>query len=200
MKPFICGCGGVAGSGKNLFVDLSKQHLAARGYRVASLAFATELRFEVYETLMQKHGISSFTQDPKQKAIIRPELIAHGKKRRAEQTDYWASKVMEKIDRLTGQYDIVLIEDVRFASSEIDEVATIHKRGGLVVYVERVMPDGSILPPNNPEEEKHDPALRMASDYMVSWPTLDKEVKENLDILNQFVDDVWSKVITLNQL
>lgn len=200
MKLFVVGIAGVAGAGKNFFVDLSKQYLAAKGYRVTSLAFATELRFEVYETLMKKHGISSFTQDPKQKSIIRPELIAHGKQRRAERTDYWASKVMEKIDRLEGQYDIVLIEDVRFASSESDEVAAIHKRGGLVVYVERLLPDDSVLPPNNPEEEKHDPALRMASDYMVSWPTLDKEKKENLDILNQFVEDVWNKVIILNGL
>lgn len=190
-KLAVYGVGGVARAGKNLFVSLLKETLAQRGLRAASLAFATELKLEVDPMLRERYGISAFTQDTAEKAVIRHELVAHGKRRRDESGGrYWVDRVADKLPMLAGYYDAVIIEDVRYATSATDEVAWIKSLGGKLIYVGRRDAHNELVPAANDEERANDPAVRAASDSEVYWPTIELN-SQGINHLRGYVHSAW---------
>lgn len=198
----VVGISGVARSGKNLFVTLSKEHLASNGYRAASFAFATLLKQEIDAELRARYGISAFTQDTKEKDVIRPALVELGQRRRAESKGrYWIDQLIPLVERAWGYYDVVMIEDVRYASHGTDESGWVKSLGGKVLHIQRVLENGEIVGPANREEEVNDPMVRAVADLPLMWPTLPlenaTEGKKSLDNLRTIVHDAWENLRTV---
>ena len=84
MKFSLIGLAGYARSGKNSFADFI-------GDNSKSISFAYALRKELDNFLIEKLGISAFTEDPKEKEIVRPLLVCWGTEimRNQIDQDHW---------------------------------------------------------------------------------------------------------------
>jgi hypothetical protein len=179
----LIGLAGKARVGKGTFVTILSD-LVRDNSHVREFAYATELKRELDPFLIAKYGISAFTTDNEQKKIIRPHLVERGAGARKEDPFHWIRIVAPQVELALAHGEIVVISDNRYAN----ECDWVHSRGGKVVYIERILPDGSLQPAANEEEAKNDPEARAASDIILSWPTLP------LDRLRPYVQDVWSQL------
>ncbi len=192
MTPTLLGLASVARGGKDTFASLLVAHLTSIGQPVATHAFADVLKRELESTIWAKYGISVWTQDSKEKAIIRPELVALGKQRREESNGtHWIKQIdpVVRAGLTAGVHQIV--KDTRYATHAADEAGWIHSLGGKVIYIERLLPDGKPVPPANEEEAVNDPLVRAAADFVVQWPTFGQDY---LDMMRPFVLNAWSEV------
>lgn len=157
---------GAARCGKDTFYSIAKEYLVNLGYQPYRLSFADILKQDVNEFLYEKTGINAFTEDPKEKELIRDFLVAYGTKlmRRIDE-NYWISKVEEKVRQLPpwGGVPIPLpiFTDVRY----LNELKWIRETlSGTIVHITRTG-----TPPANEEERKNDPILHTHSDLHLVW-------------------------------
>lgn len=168
-KPTLLGIAGVGAAGKDTFYTLLRDHLSDR--TVVRMAYADALKTEL-DPMFRAFGATAFETDPHLKTLIRPILVAYGCAMRVLTNGaYWVDKLEPSVRRVLGRGETVVITDNRFPN----EIGFIHGLGGKVLYLERVGPDGKVVPPANDEEAKHDPYLRANADLTVSWPTTDRE-------------------------
>ena len=108
----IIGLCGLARSGKDSFFRFSEDFNLNDKSNVR-LAFADELKKETDFFLRSNFGISSFSDDPEEKKIIRPILVAYGMQKRVVSNGlYWVNKIEEEIKKSKGIYNY-FITDVR---------------------------------------------------------------------------------------
>ena len=163
----IIGLCGFARSGKNSFADfiveLGNESSPPLSFKNVSFAYA--LRKELEGFVEQKLGISTFTEDPREKEIIRPLLVCWGTAivRNKIDKDYWVKKIKNtvKMNRKTGITSI--ITDVRFTN----EVKWIKEEGGVSIFLER---EG--VGPTNPDEVNFTEPLRSNCDLVFKWKNL----------------------------
>lgn len=130
----LIGLGFTARVGKSYAASLIKAAYPDR--TVVVLAFADAVK-EGLHPVLAGSGIDPFTEDPEQKKILRPLLVAHGEFWRAVDKDHWLDLVMEKVDQVRdlwwpdGRRPIVIIPDVRYQN----EAQAILDRRGCVVHV-----------------------------------------------------------------
>ena len=74
----LIGVGGYARAGKDMFVKIASKILSDNGYKTKKFAFADELKHDLDPWLCEKYGISAWTTNDAEKALIRPILVAHG--------------------------------------------------------------------------------------------------------------------------
>lgn len=185
IPPTVYGISGVARAGKDTFARLFAQCHDNHGYYCRNIAFADALKREIDPTLQSMYGISAWTQSTAEKVIIRPHLVELGRRRREESDGtHWIKAIDPQVKYWLGDGDNVTVTDCRYAN----EAAWIHSLGGKVIYVERTLPDGTVVGPANVEEALNDPQVRDAADIFVKWDTLP------LDRLTQVVHDVWSQL------
>jgi hypothetical protein len=143
-KHKIISISGNARSGKdtlgNNFIDI----LRDSGIKAVKVSFADELKKSVDQFLIEKTGISAFTEDDDEKKIIRPFLVCWGTDViRKIDNNTWINKLEENLD-----LDAVnIITDLRF-SNELDWVK---RNDGLSVLIERE----GIEPANKYEEDNN---------------------------------------------
>ena len=78
----IMGLCGLACSGKDTFFKFAKEHCLMNGISCNRFAFADELKKEINDSLKAKLNISAFTEDSKEKELIRPlSRIARNEKK-----------------------------------------------------------------------------------------------------------------------
>lgn len=155
----IIGLAGVARSGKDSFFQFCKD-IKVNGRPNFRAAFADELKLELDPFLIKQFNISSFTEHPKEKEIIRPILVSYGMaKRQISKGRYWVDKVKSKIEPIKNSHNC-FITDVRF-SNEVDQIKEL---GGICIHIERLN-----NPPANEEEKKEDPIVKSKSDYRFKW-------------------------------
>lgn len=177
----IIGLCGFARSGKNSFADfvseLGTESDPPISFKNASFAYA--LRKELEWFVQEKLKISTFTEDPQEKEIIRPLLVCWGTSiiRNKIDKDYWVKKIKNTIDnnRKTGIASI--ITDVRF----INEVEWIKREGGVSIFVER---EG--IGPTNPDEVKFTDPLRNSCDLIFKWKNLSNFKTEGKSLVKDF--------------
>lgn len=127
----LIGLGFTARVGKTYASSLLKAAYPDR--TVVVLAFADAVK-EGLHPVLAGSGIDPFTEDPEQKKILRPLLVAHGEFWRAVDKDHWMDLVMEKVDRLywaRTSPTMFIIPDVRYQN----EAQAILDRRGCVVHV-----------------------------------------------------------------
>ena len=124
-------------------------------------AFADELKKEINDSLKAKLNISAFTEDSKEKELIRPYLVSHGmKKRESSNGYYWIDKIKDKVANFSDKKNITIITDVRF----VNEVDWINDAGGTSVHISR---QGNIPP--NEEEKENDPKVMRKCRHRFNW-------------------------------
>ena len=179
----IIGLGGLARSGKDTFYDYTSLFFKEKGVSVKRFAFADELKKEVDSFCVDSYGISAFTDDEKEKEIIRPILVAHGMIRReASEGLYWINKIKNEIKENSYAGKISVITDVRFEN----EIKEINSMGGKSIHITR---ENNIAP--NQEETENDPKVKSLSLYSFTWEDFNRKDEDYpKDMVFTFLEDM----------
>ena len=157
----IIGLTGLARCGKDTFCKYARKHLKSHDYKSQRLAFADELKKDVDAFLIEKLGLSAFTEETEQKEIIRPMLTTWGTEIMRKKDDlHWVKKVEEIIVENQKNKVVSIVTDIRFPN----EVAYIHKIGGKIIHLTMTGNE-----PANDYERANDPFLRKDADCLVEW-------------------------------
>lgn len=191
VKGTLLSLAGFARVGKGTFVSILDEILLERrpSRHVTEIAFAHALKLELDPMLVNRFGISAFTADNEDKKIIRPYLVERGAGARAVDPNHWIKLVEPDVKRALDRGDVVVISDSRYRN----ECDFVHSLGGKVIYIERIQPDGTPVPPANSEEAAQDGGAREVSDFFLSWPTFSTN---SLDNMRPYVLNVWSQLTT----
>jgi hypothetical protein len=189
----IIGVGGLAGSGKDTFVNLLQSKIP----NVQRFALADSLKAELNPTLINLYNTDIFTCSREQKDIVRPVLVAHGKVRRTlSEGRHWIEILNNKISehREKRPEDIICITDVRYDVFKRDEVNWLKQElGGCFVHITRYdIVAGKNIPqqPPNADEAENDPKLQAKANYRVIWPSAKKvDGTPDFNSLNIYVEE-----------
>lgn len=159
----IIGVTGFARSGKDTFFQESSKILSkAKCYRYA---FADALKDESDDFLKRNVGISAFTENDKDKELIRPFLVTYGTHlRRKLNPNCWIEKVEKLIDdnHQDSKDNFIFITDVRFEN----EAQWIKSIGGIITKVTR-----DNVKAANEEEHIQSALIEKHVDLHIIWPT-----------------------------
>ena len=196
----------MARAGKDTFASILIAKLKAQGHSVKRIALADALKGDCDEFCKNRLNISAFTQDPKEKLLIRPLLVWYGDAQRQRTNGrYWIDIAQKKVD--SSDFDYYVITDVRYSHFEKDEVQWVKDEcKGLLCHISKwgmydVPFDAhstsyerkwACVPPANDHEALNDPKMKAAANYVVEWrdvgPLSPEELNTN-PALNKYVDD-----------
>jgi hypothetical protein len=181
---FIIGVCGHARSGKDTFCEQAKSILSKKNIGAARAAFADELKKDLDDLCRHKIGISAFTQNSKEKEIIRPLLVTYGTEVIRKMDENWWINRLEKTLGVHQHMNLIpIVTDVRYPN----EMEWIQKKhNGVVVYINR-----KGVGPANSEEKKNNPILKKMADYRIMWPTFGEE---NLNEGERFSKKIVNKI------
>lgn len=190
----LIGISGNASSGKDSLYLILEEILNNKQIKIEKISLADKLKIDLFEFIKLKTGISVFTNDRKQKEIIRPIMVSYGKaKRILSNGQYWISLINNKVKECISNKIIPIITDVRYDEYPKDEFSYILENNGILIYVERIDANGNIIPPANIEEETNNIKLKSQAHYILKWPTTDNlEIRKDCvllqlkDLLNKF--------------
>jgi hypothetical protein len=191
----VIGICGVAGSGKDTFLELLSRNLP----NVKRFALADNLKAELNPFFKQMYGIDIFTCSREQKDLLRPILVAHGKMKRIESKGrHWVEMLTKQINDYQAKNpdSVIVVTDVRYDFYDRDEISWLTKEmGGALVHVQRWTHEEDnqrrvYVEAPNQDERENDPKLIRKSDYKVIWPTItNSEGKPDLDSLNIYAEE-----------
>lgn len=169
----LIGLSGFARSGKDTAFERSKLLLEKEGHKAYRFAFADELKRESDAFLKTNIGISAFTENEKEKKIIRPFLVTYGTEiRRKLDKNCWIKTIQQRvIDKLDEGY-YVFITDVRFKN----EAEWLKINGGKLVNISR---EG--VKPANHEEHRQYHLMKPFINYHIFWETFGKNSINSCD-------------------
>lgn len=171
MKHIIA-IAGNARSGKDTLADNMVDIFSSLKIKSEKYSFAKALKQECNAFTKKTLGISAFTEDSKEKEIIRPLLVTWGTHvRRKLDPDVWVKSVDKK---LSGN-KISIISDVRFEN----EYEWVRENKGMLIFVDRILPCGSLVPPANDEELANNDFLKRNADFHLCWATTDNTEQLN---------------------
>lgn len=169
----LIGLSGFARSGKDTAFERCRLLLEKEGHKAYRFAFADELKRESDAFLKANIGISAFTEDDKEKQIIRPFLVTYGTEiRRRLDENCWIKTIQQRvIDKLDeGHY--VFITDVRFKN----EAEWLKINGGKLINISR---EG--VKPANHEEHKQYHLMKPFISYHIFWETFGENLLNSCD-------------------
>ena len=179
----IIGIAGPARSGKDTFANALVEIFLEMGINCQKTSFAKQLKEECRDFMISKLGIDSFTNDDREKEIIRPLLVTWGTHvRRKLDENVWIKSVESSLDKSK----LTIVSDVRY-ENELDWVKN---NGGYCVFIDRTLTDGSLVLPANDEEMKNHELLKSKSDFHLTWNTL-----ENKDWITCLAYEVLIKTV-----
>lgn len=181
----IIGVSGVAGVGKDLFVQSCVEELKRRGKKATSIAIATSLKSETSTWCYNHYGINPLDCTREEKEKIREFLVYHGVfKRKLSEGRHWIDLASENINSMEHIYDYLFVSDVRYDDYDKDEVSWIKEElNGMLVHISQYeikevtskkewpkTSKGKVFrPPANSEEARNDPSLKSKADYNLEW-------------------------------
>lgn len=185
MLNKIIGVSGCARSGKDTFFSILKKYIP----EVEQVALAHELKKDLDDFVKSKIGISVFTDETKDKSLIRGLMVEYGKiKRQQTEGTYWTCLAQKKINEILRSDKIPVITDVRYDIYPKDEFFWLKEQNnGLLVHVTRMFGSDEI-PPANEEESINNEKLKTKADYSIKWNTVEaNHAALNDDHLNEIV-------------
>ena len=166
---------GFARSGKDSFCEQFEKQIMDNFPAISCEkgSFAEGLRREVFSFLQEQFGISAWTEDTKEKEIIRHFLRGYGMSRRASDHLYFIKALDERLQY--SHSDVILVSDLRFAVFEEDELTWLHnKKKKLHVHIARYKnnEDGRLVKVEAPneDEEENESKLEEAADLVLNLP------------------------------
>jgi hypothetical protein len=169
--PLIFGISGLARCGKDTF---------------AKYLSASAVKKDLDNFTKENLNISSFTENKKEKEIIRPLLVSYATDvcRNKIDKDFWIKKVSKRIENSVENKIIVLIPDVRYEN----EAKWIKKMGGYVIHIHRINNK-----PANFEEKANDPIVKNMADFKIKWKDFNDEKQTcHNHIAKLFKENGWS--------
>lgn len=148
----IIGISGNARVGKDTLGLNFQKVLKDHDIKSELYSFADELKKSVNDFLIKETGISAFTEDSKEKSLIRPFLVCWGTEiMRSIDDNIWIDRLQNNIkdDRVS------IITDLRF----LNELEWLKSHKGLSVFISRIGID-----PANDYEKKNNRILSELSD------------------------------------
>ena len=181
--PNIIGVAGYARTGKDTFGSILCNELSKTGVKAKKLSLAYVLKSDLDNFLLDKFGISAFTEDPKEKSFIRPLLICYGTDlMRKKDPEYWIKKLQKTVDLNTNCGIISVICDIRF----LNEASWLRNNGGILVHLKRPG-----MEPADKNENNNEQALKQVSDFPILWNTFTENYIENCSsIVKNFINEV----------
>lgn len=183
-KPIVAGIGSIARVGKDLLAELLVEKFQQEGYTAKRYALANELKRDCEHFLRDKLGLDVWTNDTEEKAKFRDFLVWYGKiKREASSGTYWTGKLQESIDADFAEFFekggdpskfAAIVSDIRYSDPRFsgDEVSWIKdEMGGIIINLDRRLPDGTMVQPANKDEEANSARVRCAACLEVAWET-----------------------------
>lgn len=172
----IIAIAGHARSGKDSLYNLICRLSPAKS--IIRLAFADVLKDEVDLFLQETTGISSWTNDSTEKAIIRPFLVFWGTEfRRKHDPSYWIHRLEERMKSILNEI-AMFSSDITFVITDLrfeNEYDWIKSRGGVVFYLDRILHDGSLLAAPNQYESENNAILKQKADHIITALTYENE-------------------------
>jgi hypothetical protein len=195
----VIGISGFARSGKDTLASLLFLKLNEMGVASKIFSFANALKLDMEGFLLDKFGISSFTNDSSLKAKIRPLLIAYGNAQRdSSKGTYWINRLKPEIDSFFEKNgSVAIIPDLRFKQYEFDEFDFIKSyNSSFIVTVSRQLEDGSMNKSAHSSEEDSANFFIKNADYNLVWGTCSDKFlleKESKDCFNSIFNFLNSK-------
>ena len=167
----MIGIAGFARTGKDSLASMIKSLLEKDSHKCKISSFAQHLKKDLDSFLQSRLGISAFTEDSKEKEIIRPLLVCWGTEviRNKINKDHWIEKMHSACVTNNLQGLKTIIPDVRFQN----EVEWIYSLGGTVIYLER-----KGISPANSDEEKYTKKLKNMCKFSFFWDNL-KDIEQS---------------------
>lgn len=202
-NKLLIGIAGCSRVGKNTLDEHIKTNYCP-DYKVGSFSFAHTLKRDLQQFCLDNFNIDSFTEDTKQKEIIRPLMVAYGEcKRKISKGTFWWKKLKPEIDTFFMKGgDIAIITDLRFCEFDEDECHFVdlysQSRQGMSsinVYLER--DDVTFA---NESERQNLPRVKEKADLVINWPkTLNFQQRElYLDGINGLYETI-NKRLTVSK-
>lgn len=191
----MIGISGLARSGKDtLAKNLAKIITSELGLEVKILSFADKIKWQMKDVIHDHYNISPYTEDTKEKEIIRDILVSHGETmKKIYGETIWADLVIDNIKNSKDKF-FPIISDVRFDF----EAEKVKQSNGLVVHISKI----GNKPPNE-IEAKNDPLVQKVADICHSWPEYEpddmSECKDHAEILWQMLNQYgkeWKTIYT----
>lgn len=185
MQNKVIGVSGCARAGKDTFFAILKKYLPD----VEQVALALELKKDLDEFVKSRIGISAFTDETKEKSLIRGLMVEYGKiKRHQTEGTYWTCLAQKKINEILKSDKIPVVTDIRYDIYPKDEFYWLkNENEGLLVHITRMFGDDEI-PPANEEESINNEKLRSKADYIIKWNTVEPQTSTvNDETLNESV-------------
>tara|TARA_R100000008_G_scaffold44460_1_gene25867 strand:- start:832 stop:1398 length:567 start_codon:yes stop_codon:yes gene_type:complete len=185
LDRHLIGICGFARTGKDALAKILQNLLGEQGNSSKISSFAYYLKKDVDSFLQARLNISAFTEDPKEKEIIRPLLVCWGTKIIRDKIDgeYWIRKMHNVHVVHKSQNITTIVPDVRFKN----EVEWIHSTGGTTIFLER---DG--VGPINEDEEKYTKKLKKMCKFSFFWDNLEDFEQSGPMAVKKFLNDTQS--------
>ena len=194
MNNKVIGVCGFAKNGKDSFYKLLSKRNPNKFER---LAFADELKRDLFDLIRDQFGFDVMNPTPEQKEIIRGIMIGYGCAWRKVDILHWTKIIAKDIDRILknnnevglfndklGPEIIPAVTDFRFFS----EGEYFKNKYGNDFILVKVSREGAPIPPD--EELKNQPELDKLVDFFVEWPSVGEN---NIDQLMPYVNDFCAK-------
>lgn len=173
LSPFCIGICGVARSGKDTMVKCIESLFPQ--LQCSQIALAQPLKEDMDGFLKARFGISAYTNNPEEKAIIRPLLVEYGRlKRTITKGAYFTNLAQQKVNDCWLNNKIPIISDIRYAQYENDEAQFIKRNNGFLIHVTRINENGQEVKAPNKDERENNPKLKKLAHIKIKWPTLEK--------------------------
>lgn len=156
--------------GKDFTFKFLNKYLPAK-----RIAFADELKRSVQTLCKDLYNIDVWTEDLVLKEKIRPTLVCVGNTARSLNENVWVDKVRPLVFDAHKGGSIPCITDCRFPN-EGNFIQI--EFNGMLVYVDRILPDGSLQPPANESEALNSPIMKSRADICIAARNLEELEQE----------------------
>jgi hypothetical protein len=191
----IIGISGNATAGKDTLYNILEKILYNK-FNISTfrIALADPLKLEINDFCRQNYNISSFTKSLKEKEMIRPFMVFHGKmKREITNGKYWTNLAQQKVDTATKDGYLPIITDIRYSYYSEDETFWLKSvNNGVLLNVIRFDSLGNKIAPANSDEAENESKIISASDFSLKWST-----SNNIDYLYDLVELQLKDLINL---
>lgn len=158
----LIGICGFAQVGKDTLSNFLVEFLGEKDIIAKKGSFADGVKRDLDAFLLEKLGISAFTEDPKEKEIIRPLLVSWGTDvMRNIDPDHWIKRYEYEYKDNLSFNKVSIISDLRFEN----ELNWIHKSDGITVWVDRPQ-----IKARNKDEEFYTKPLKSKCKHIIEWP------------------------------
>jgi len=183
--PLLFGIAGVARCGKDTLAKYLIQKIEKTSVTCMKISFASALNTEFDELIKNSFNISAFTENNKEKELIRPLLVCYGTEvARKIDPDFWIKRLEKRILNSIENKIICIIPDVRYEN----ETKWIQSQGGFVIHLSRMGQK-----PANFEEKANDPIIKKSANYKIRWKTFSDEKETcNYHVNKLFYNQKWS--------